>query len=371
MELGCGSVESVVVNLSFWRNRSVFLTGHTGFKGSWLTAWLQRMGARVTGYALEPLRSPNMFHQAKIGEGMESVIADIRDPGLLSSRISSAAPEIIFHLAAQPLVRSSYSDPVETFSTNVMGTVHVLEAARLASSVRAVVVITTDKCYEDRGWPWPYRETDRLGGRDPYAGSKACAELVARSYRDSFLSARRVGVATARAGNVIGGGDWSNDRLLPDIIASCERDSAVRLRNPDAVRPWQHVLDPLCGYLALAERLASAPERFSEPWNFGPDEQDNVTVRELAQRAIDLWGGGRIELDEPSTLHESATLRLDSSKARTLLAWRPRLSFGEALQWAVDWYKAWAAGGDARQLVEAQIEHFEERLENARLPVLQ
>jgi CDP-glucose 4,6-dehydratase len=361
----------VAVSLSFWRDRSVFVTGHTGFKGGWLTAWLQRAGARVAGYSLEPSQSPNLFMRARIGNGVASVIDDIRATPRVVDAVFAAAPEIIFHLAAQPLVRASYADPVETFATNVMGTVNVLEAARRVPSVRAVVVITTDKCYEDQNWPWPYRESDPLGGHDPYAGSKACAELVTRSYRDSFLSSRGMGVATARGGNVIGGGDWSRDRLLPDIVAACERDSVVRLRNPEAVRPWQHVLDLLLGYLTLAEKLVEAPARFSGAWNFGPDERSNATVRDVAERVVALWGAGRVELDAPSELHETATLRLDSAKARTALGWKPRLSFEESLQWAVDWYKAAAGGRDARELVDAQLERFEERLEDARVPVLQ
>lgn len=358
------------MNPSFWRGRRVLVTGHTGFKGGWLVAWLLRSGAQVTGYALEPSRSPNLFQRAKIGEGIVSVTADIRDLARVAEVLQATRPEIVFHLAAQPLVRASYADPVETFTTNVMGTVNVLEAARPVASLKAVVVVTTDKCYENQGQNRPFRETDPLGGHDPYASSKACAELIARSYRDSFLSARGMGVATARGGNVIGGGDWSPERLLPDIVAACEKDAAVRLRNPDAVRPWQHVLDLLCGYLTLAQKLVEDPTQFSGPWNFGPGEESNVTVRALAERSVTLWGTGRVEIDAPSLLHEASTLRLDSSKARAALGWRPRLSFVEMLQWAVEWYGSAARGGDARQLLDAQIERFEERLEDARLPVL-
>lgn len=344
---------------AFWRNRSVLVTGHTGFKGAWLVAWLRRLGADVSGYALEPSTSPNLFDAANIGDGISSVIGDVRDVSRVTEAMLAAAPEIVFHLAAQPLVRQSYSAPVETFATNVMGTVHLLEAARGAPSVRAVVVVTTDKCYEDQSSSSPYRETDRLGGHDPYASSKACAELVTSSYRDSFLRDRGVGVATARGGNVLGGGDWTPERLFPDIIAAFERGSAVRLRYPDAVRPWQHVLDLLSGYLTLAEKLVADPQQFSGAWNFGPEEQSAVTVRELAQRTIALWGGGRLGVETASAPHESATLRLDSSKARSALGWQPRWSLDETLRSTVEWHKGFASGRDARELMESQIARYE------------
>lgn len=344
---------------SFWQNRRVLVTGHTGFKGGWLVAWLRHLGARVTGYALEPSTSPSLFAAAGLDEGIQSIISDVRDAPSVAAAFRSGEPEVVFHLAAQPLVRVSYTAPVDTFSTNVMGTVNVLEAARSVPSIRAVVVVTTDKCYEDQHWPWPYRETDPLGGFDPYASSKACAELATRCYRDSFLAARGVGVATARGGNVIGGGDWSQDRLLPDIVDACAKGTSVRLRNPHAVRPWQHVLDLAGGYLTLAERLADEPDRFSGAWNFGPDERSDITVGDLARRVVELWGSGRVEIDDPSPLHESAALRLDSSKARAALGWRPRLSFDETVAWTVEWYRAFAAGDGARRLVDAQIARYE------------
>jgi CDP-glucose 4,6-dehydratase len=343
---------------AFWRGRQVLVTGHTGFKGGWLVEWLRGLGANVTGYALSPSTSPNLFEAANIGDGITSVIGDVRDVAGLTQAFIAAGPELIFHLAAQPLVRQSYFAPVDTFATNVMGTVHVLEAARVTPSVRAVVVVTTDKCYEDRNGTAPHRETDRLGGHDPYASSKACAELVTSCYRDSFLSARGVGVATARGGNVLGGGDWTPGRLVPDIITACRQGAPVRLRYPDAVRPWQHVLDLLNGYLMLAEKLVDEPERFSDAWNFGPEDSD-VTVGELARRVVALWGSGRVEVEASPAFHESAILRLDSSKAREALTWRPRWSLDETLRSTVEWYKELARGRDARQLVESQIAHFE------------
>jgi CDP-glucose 4,6-dehydratase len=347
----------------FWQNRSVLVTGHTGFKGGWLVTWLRRLGARVTGYALEPSTSPSLFVAANLHDGIQSIIGDVRDAGSVAAALHSGAPEVLFHLAAQPLVRVSYAAPVETFSTNVMGTVNVLEAARSIPSIRAIVVVTTDKCYEDQHWPRPYRETDPLGGFDPYASSKACTELATRCYRDSFLAGRGVGVATARGGNVIGGGDWSQDRLLPDLVEGCRKGTPVRLRRPEAVRPWQHVLDLAGGYLTLAERLAEAPDQFSGAWNFGPDERSDITVGDLARRVVELWGSGRLELDESSQPHESAALRLDSSKARAELGWRPRLSFDEAVAWTVEWYRGFAAGDGARPLVDSQIERYEGRSE--------
>ena len=334
------------------------MTGHTGFKGGWLTAWLRRLGANVAGYALDPSTSPNLFDAACIDDRITSLIADVRDAEGLRQAFSFAAPEVVFHLAAQPLVRQSYAAPVDTFATNVMGTVNVLEAARTTPAVRAIVIVTTDKCYEEQ--PHPHREDDRLGGHDPYASSKACAELVTSCYRDSFLAARGIGVATARGGNVVGGGDWTADRLLPDIIAACERNAAVRLRYPNAVRPWQHVLDLLSGYLTLAEKLVERPAQFSSAWNFGPDGEGEVTVGEVAQRVVSLWGSGRVEAETSPVPHESATLRLDSTKARAQLGWKPRLSLDDTLRWTVEWHRDFAGGRDARALVEAQIARYED-----------
>jgi CDP-glucose 4,6-dehydratase len=350
------------VNRSYWSGRRVLVTGHTGFKGGWLAAWLKRLGARVTGYALAPAQRPNLFELANIGDDIESSIGDLGDLVRLSAVVAAAEPEIVFHLAAQPLVRLSYEQPVETFATNVLGTVNLLQAARAVRSIRAIVVVTTDKVYENRDWVWPYREKDRLGGHDPYAASKACAELVTSSYRDSFFTAGNVGVATVRAGNVIGGGDWSRDRLVPDVIMACQERNSVRLRNPTAVRPWQHVLEPLHGYLMLAERLAEEPAVFGSEWNFGPDENDALTVGEVTRRLIALWGSGSAEIDSDAHPHETHALRLDSSKARTLLGWRPLLDVDEALRWTVEWYRKPGS-------LDMQIERFEERL-HATMPVL-
>lgn len=357
------------MNRSWWHGRRVLITGHTGFKGAWLAAWLQRLGARVAGFALAAER-PSVYELARVGDSTDSTIGDVRDLGSVERAMGAAEPEIVFHLAAQPLVRASYAQPVETYATNVLGTVHVLEAARKARGLRAIVVVTSDKCYENREWMWPYRETDRLGGRDPYANSKACAELVAASYRASFLGPAGVGVATARAGNVIGGGDFAPDRLVPDVVAACREGRRVRLRNPEAVRPWQHVLDPLHGYLLLAERLSESAAEYAEAWNFGPSEERTLTVGEVAQRVIEAWGSGAIERDGGPHAHEAQLLRVDASKARARLGWRPLLDVEEAIRWTAEWYRAAAGGADAQRLIEADIDRFEARM-NAAVPVLQ
>ena len=357
------------MNRSWWHGRRVLITGHTGFKGAWLAAWLQRLGARVAGFALAAERA-SVYELARLGEAMESAAGDVRDLGSVERAVAAAEPEVVFHLAAQALVRASYAQPVETYATNVLGTVHVLEAARKARGLRAVVVVTSDKCYENREWVWPYRETDRLGGSDPYANSKACAELVVASYRQAFLGPAGVGVATARAGNVIGGGDVAADRLVPDVVAACRGGRRVRVRNPEAVRPWQHVLDPLHGYLLLAERLCENAASYSEAWNFAPSDERTLTVAEVAQRVIDAWGTGAIERDEGSHAHEAQQLRVDASKARARLGWRPLLDVEEAIRWTAEWYRAAAGGADARRLVDADIDRFEARM-NAAVPVLQ
>lgn len=360
-------VEGVELNRSFWKGRRVLVTGHTGFKGSWLTLWLNRMGAEVFGLALEPATTPDLYRLASVGSSNNSTIGDIRDREVVRRAVEAASPGVIFHLAAQPLVRQSYQEPSATFATNVLGTAHLLDAAR-ESGVRAIVVITTDKCYLDENWPWPYRESDRLGGRDPYAASKACAELVTASFRDSYLAQQGIGVATARAGNVIGAGDWSQDRLLPDLVGACARGDAVVLRRPSAVRPWQHVLDPLHGYLLLAERLAGDAAAFSAAWNFGPQPDSFLSVHEIAERVVNLWGSGAIRIADDAGAHETHALRLDSSKAGAQLRWHPLLDLEETLRWTVDGYKQLAAGA-GREIIDRQIESFEDRL-NESLPVL-
>ncbi len=353
----------------FWAGRKVFLTGHTGFKGSWLSLWLHSLGAEVTGYALAPPTEPSLFALARVGDVVRSTLADIRDYGALAECLGESAPEVVFHLAAQPLVRRSYVDPVETYAVNVIGTAHLLQAVRAVPSVRAVVVVTTDKCYENRNWHWGYRENDRLGGHDPYSSSKACTELVVDSFRNSFFAAAAnvstPAVASARAGNVIGGGDWAADRLLPDLVRATEAGTPVMIRNPEAVRPWQHVLEPLDGYLLLAQRLVEHGAAYAEAWNFGPESTDVRTVRWVADRFTELWGAGAAWRQDPGVHpHEARLLHLDIAKARAQLDWQPRWSTDDALRATVDWYHRAAAGVDARALTLEQIEQFERLLDN-------
>lgn len=353
------------MNPEFWRRKRVFLTGHTGFKGSWLSLWLQQMGADVVGYALTPPTNPSLFEVARVGEGMRSIIADIRDLPMLSAAIAEHCPDIVFHMAAQPLVRLSYEQPVETYATNVMGTVHVLEAIRLAGGVRAVVNITTDKCYENREWAWGYRENEPMGGNDPYSNSKGCAELVTAAYRASFFSPadhakHGVALASARAGNVIGGGDWSKDRLIPDVIAAFFEQRSVVIRNPHAIRPWQHVLEPLRGYLMLAEHLWSEGPAFAEGWNFGPNDEDAKPVKWIVERLAGTWGNGATwSLDSSRHPHEANYLKLDISKARSKLDWHPRWNLETSLRHIVDWYRAYQRGNNMRNLTLNQIAQYE------------
>ena len=351
-----------VVNL--WQGRRVFLTGHTGFKGGWLALWLAKLGARVRGYALDPSTEPNIFHVAEVGKSIEDVRGDILDRTKLEASLLDFAPDIVFHLAAQPLVRRSYADPLETYATNVMGTAHVLEAVRKSSSVRGVVSVTTDKCYENKEWIWPYRENDPLGGYDPYSSSKACAELVCASYRSAFfpvdrLDRHRVALATARAGNVIGGGDWSSDRLVPDLIRGFVTRQPVSIRRPNAIRPWQHVLEPLQGYIRLAEKLFDQQGQFASAFNFGPSD-DGWPVWRIANRMADSWGKDATwTLDAEPGVHEAGSLRLDSSKARADLNWETPLGIEAAVQWTVDWYRAWHEGQDMHLITTAQIDSYE------------
>ncbi|MFO0868815.1 MAG: CDP-glucose 4,6-dehydratase [Pirellulales bacterium] len=347
---------------SFWSGRRVLVTGHTGFKGSWLALWLQRMGAHVCGLALAPPTQPSLFDRAGVAAGLVDLRVDVRDADAVRQALTDHPPEIIFHLAAQPLVRLSYADPVTTYATNVMGTVHLLEAARRVASLRSVVVVTSDKCYENREWNWGYRESDPLGGHDPYSSSKGCTELVAAAYRRSFFStaATPVGLATVRAGNVIGGGDWAADRIVPDILRALQRDESILVRNPRAIRPWQHVLEPLRGYLTLAQQLTEHPADWSEGWNFGPSEEDARPVEELVERAIALWGSGawHTPLDR-RPLHEARRLKLDCSQAQERLGWRPRLNLDAALRLTVEWHRAEQAGVDMRDFTWRQIEEYQ------------
>lgn len=354
------------MDVSFWKGKRVFVTGHTGFKGGWLSLWLQSMGAEVMGYSLEPNTQPNLFELANIAGGMTSIIGDVRVLDSLKQTVTNFGPEIVFHLAAQPLVRESYKDPVNTYTTNVMGTVNLLEAVRQTETVRAVVNITSDKCYENREWVWGYRETEPLGGYDPYSSSKACAEIVAAAYRSSYFNhsipGSSVALATARAGNVIGGGDWSVDRLVPDCLRAFQAGLPVKLRSPDAVRPWQHVLEPLSGYILLAERLMSNQSyRYTSGWNFGPDDRGDATVGEVAKTIAHLWGDkAQVEVDDSKNQpHEAGLLRLDITRVRTELKWNPQWNVKQALQATVDWHRAWMGGQDMHEYSLSQIATYE------------
>ena len=372
MGLGRGALEDLVTVRSqpafggFYLGKRVLVTGHTGFKGGWLALWLHELGAIVHGYALNPPTEPSLFESAGIGTALASdTRADLADLAQLQAALDNAKPEVVFHLAAQPLVRASYRDPLGTLATNVMGTAHLLEAVRATRTVRAVVLITTDKVYENCEWAYPYRELDPLGGHDPYSASKAAAEIVAASYRSSFFegeTSHPACVATARAGNVIGGGDWASDRLVPDCVRAFTKNEPVRLRFPQAVRPWQHVLEPLTGYLQLAQRLF-APDgaKFAKAWNFGPDASGDATVGEIAEATARLWGGGAGVERAPSTdtSHEAGLLRLDSTLARTELGWKPRWSLEQALMQTVTWYQAWARGADMAAICLSQIRAYE------------
>jgi CDP-glucose 4,6-dehydratase len=343
--------------MNFWQEKRVFLTGHTGFKGSWLSLWLQMLGADVTGYSLQPPSTPCLFDLAKLAEDMNDIRGDVRDLASLQKALNESRAEIVIHMAAQPLVRDSYEFPVETYSTNVMGTVNMLEAARLEESVRVVLNITSDKCYENQEVSKGYCEDDPMGGFDPYSSSKGCAELITNAYRNSFYRADKT-IASARAGNVIGGGDWSKDRLIPDIIKAAAEGHPALLRNPHAIRPWQHVLDPLCGYLKLIERLYNDGQPFAEGWNFGPSEADARPVEWIAQKIAALWGDLKWEKDNSANPHEAHYLKLDSSKAQTRLGWAPRLVLFEALEWTVNWYKAYLSGKNMRSVTERQIDIY-------------
>jgi CDP-glucose 4,6-dehydratase len=348
-----------MVNPAFWRGKRVFVTGHTGFKGSWLSLWLQSLGAEVQGYALEAPTTPSLFNEARVAVGMRSHIGDVRDLSALSRTMAAFRPEVVIHMAAQPLVRFSYRDPVETYSTNVMGTVHLFEAARHCDSVRAIVNVTTDKCYENREWVWGYREDEPMGGHDPYSNSKGCSELVSSAYRASFMSTGPVALATARAGNVIGGGDWAADRLIPDILKAFEAGEPVRIRNPHATRPWQHVLEPLGGYLCLAERLVTEGQPFAEGWNFGPQDSDVQPVQWIVERMAREWGeGARWDVDAGEHPHEAHFLKLDISKAGRRLQWRPRWRLLTALSHIVSWHQAWLDRQDMQALCQQQIREY-------------
>lgn len=352
---------TAVVNPAFWEGKRVFLTGHTGFKGSWLSLWLQSMGAQVKGFALKPPTAPSLFELAYVADDMESEIGDIRDPGPLRDSMIAFNPDIMIHMAAQPLVRLSYRAPVETYATNVMGTVHVMEAARQCRHLKAIVNVTTDKCYENREWVWGYRENEAMGGHDPYSSSKGCSELVTSAYRNSFFNTPdTAALASARAGNVIGGGDWAEDRLIPDVLRAFEKNQPVIIRNPLATRPWQHVLEPLSGYLILAERLFNEGIAYAESWNFGPRDEDVQPVEWILSHMAQRWGNGASwQLDNTPQPHEAQLLKLDTSKAATKLKWNPRWSLALSLDSIVEWHQCWLANGDIRQKTLGQIAQYQ------------
>ena len=345
----------------FWRGKRVLVTGHTGFKGSWLSLWLQALGADVLGFALPPPTEPSMFADAHVATGMSSREGDTRSAEDVRQALRDHEPEIVLHLASQSLVRQSYDDPVDTYTTNVLGALNVLMAIKTESAARAVVIVTSDKCYENREWYWGYREHERLGGHDPYSSSKACVEIMTSSLRHSFFSAEGgVAIATARAGNVIGGGDWSADRLLPDVMRALIANEAPQIRSPAATRPWQHVLEPLCGYLVLAESLYQAAD-FAEAWNFGPAAEDAKPVGWIVERITALWGAtSEWQLQSGNHPYESTFLKLDASKAHARLGWQPRLPIWTALEWLVDWYRGYSHGADVRTIADAQIREYSE-----------
>jgi CDP-glucose 4,6-dehydratase len=347
------------VNRAFWKGKRVFLTGHTGFKGSWLSLWLEDMGAVVKGFSLEPYTQPNLFESVKVSSGIESEIGDIRDYEKLKSSIESFSPNIIFHLAAQPLVRDSYEDPLGTYETNVMGTANLLQASRGLPELKSIVIVTTDKCYENREWEWGYRENEAMGGYDPYSSSKGCAELVTSAFRRSFFQSTDVAIATARAGNVIGGGDWSKDRLIPDVLRSYNEGNQVVIRNPKATRPWQHVIEPLSGYLILAEELYDKGQAFAEPFNFGPKDEDCQSVESILNTINDNWAecpGWR--LDDEANPHEARFLKLDISKAKDKLNWTPKWNLEYTIKRIVDWNKAFNRQEDMRQYCTNEIKLY-------------
>ena len=360
----------------FWLGKKILLTGHTGFKGSWMSLWLQRLGADVTGYSLAPPTCPSLFETASVASGIRSITGDVCDLAQLKKALAVSEPEIVFHMAAQSLVRVSYEDPILTYRTNVLGTANLLEGVRTTESVRAVVVITTDKCYENCNWVWGYREIDRLGGRDPYSNSKACAELVVSAYRDSFFEtcgrhARPLALASARAGNVIGGGDWARDRLIPDAIRSFAEGKSLKIRNPQATRPWQHVLEPLRGYLMLAQSLHEQGSSFASAWNFGPKPGDSRPVRWIVERIASAWNSPVTwEIDGGENPHEAQMLQLDCSKAVQQLGWRPALDLEEALSMTIDWYRDCLHGKSAREKCLEQIAAYSARFDHEHVPLV-
>lgn len=353
-------MESLGMNPAFWKDKRIFLTGHTGFKGGWLTLWLSRLGAQVYGYALQPPTEPNIFTVCDLQARLAThTIEDIRDGTALGRAMQAAQPDIVFHLAAQSLVRHSYTAPVETYAVNVMGTVNLLEAVRQTPTAKAVVNVTSDKCYENREWVWPYREYEAMGGYDPYSSSKGCAELVTAAYRRSFLDPAGIHLASARAGNVIGGGDWAADRLVPDFLRMLDAGQTLNIRSPGATRPWQHVLEPLSGYLMLAEKLCTDDHDYATAWNFGPEEADIRSVEWIVTTLCSKLPGTSWQLDAAQQVHEASTLKLDSSKARARLGWHPRWNLQTALEQTVAWHQAWKQGANMADTCLQQIADYE------------
>ena len=353
-----------MIDQAFWKGKRVFLTGHTGFKGSWLSLWLSSLGAEVKGYALNPPTSPSLFDEAEVGKVIDSQIGDIRDQDALYESMLEFNPDILIHMAAQPLVRYSYDAPIETYEVNVIGTAKVLEVARSCSNLKAIVNITTDKCYENDGRSQGYKEDDPMGGHDPYSSSKGCAELVASAYRRSFLQGQGIGLASVRAGNVIGGGDWADDRLIPDILRSFEKSESVVIRNPEATRPWQHVLEPLSGYLILAEKLYKDQEKYAEGWNFGPNDSDTQPVDWILNKMISKWPGSNWELDLNTNPYEADLLKLDIYKAEHKLGWRPVWELNYALEKIVNWHMAWLNKEDIQAVCLTEIEEYTKDMNN-------
>jgi len=356
-----------MVNTSFWKNKKVFITGHTGFKGSWLTFWLQNLGANITGYSLPPPTNPNLFEITQLDKIINTVTGDIRDFKQLHSAITECKPEIVIHMAAQALVRRSYINPIETYSTNVMGTVHLLEAIRQVGDVKVIINVTSDKCYENREWIWGYRENEPMGGYEPYSSSKGCAELVTSAFRNSFFNTKsleksEVALASVRAGNVIGGGDWAEDRLIPDIIRAFMAGQPVIIRNPYAVRPWQHVLEPLSGYLLLAQKLWENGSQYAEGWNFGPNEEDVKSVSWIVKHLVKIWGKDTNWRQDTDTAHphEAHYLKLDCSKAKAKLNWHPKWELETALDAVVEWYKVYQVQKDIRNIMLKQIQTYQQ-----------
>jgi CDP-glucose 4,6-dehydratase len=352
-------MEGLEMNRGFWKKKTVFLTGHTGFKGGWIAHCLHELGASVHGYSLEPPTQPNFFTETQLQKILaNSTIGDIRDIEVLTSALKIAKPNIIIHMAAQPLVRKSYNIPVETFATNVMGTINVLEAARQVDTTKAIINVTTDKCYENKDWYWPYRENDRLGGHDPYSASKACAEMAAAAYQKSFLADVNIHLASVRAGNVIGGGDWAIDRLIPDFFKGLDAGKTMTVRSPNAVRPWQHVLEPLWGYLLLAEKLYTEGKAFAEAWNFGPEESDAKPVSWIVEQLCMSNSQAKWQIENIKQPHESDLLKLDSNKAKARLGWIPRWNLKTALNKTIEWHQAWQKKDDMAAITSAQIQAY-------------